>query len=220
MRLIEIRPKENIVIADGVSLKLDFEVNENYSVVYWDESVSSGFIETVEGKGKVIKSFNEFSSIMESFQAKLNSSPANEDPFIIIPEDNSVTVNSVHMTIDCSGLDSNYHAIHFDGETGFIETKSGINLSLVDIYEFSDVLEAHAELVEEYDAKLAAEEEEYNLPENLWKREIAATDADLPRTMEDIIDALEDHVREAIDGHTLSKYEDKKLIRSQKPKEV
>tara|TARA_R110000851_G_scaffold197505_1_gene348571 strand:+ start:742 stop:1011 length:270 start_codon:yes stop_codon:yes gene_type:complete len=50
-----------------------------------------------------------------------------------------------------------------------------------------------------------------------WLRLMEETDISMPRTLEDIIDALDDHVREAIAVKTLSSYNDKKTLRSQKP---
>ena len=65
-------------------------------------------------------------------------------------------------------------------------------------------------------------EREYTQEEKYtkWQAEISATDQYMPRQLEDVIDALSASVRSKIAKETLDKYENKKLIRSQKPKGV
>lgn len=50
-----------------------------------------------------------------------------------------------------------------------------------------------------------------------WQDQITATDADLPRYAEDIIDVLTDDQRKALASTTLAAYQLKKKIRSEKP---
>tara|TARA_R110000851_G_scaffold150518_3_gene291326 strand:+ start:734 stop:1093 length:360 start_codon:yes stop_codon:yes gene_type:complete len=51
----------------------------------------------------------------------------------------------------------------------------------------------------------------------LWIIDMRNSDMSMPRTLEDIIDALDDHVREAISAQTIEKYNSKKTLRSKKP---
>ena len=50
-----------------------------------------------------------------------------------------------------------------------------------------------------------------------WGEEMSATDRDLPRYIEDIIDALEAPVRARIATETIDKYKNKKALRAGKP---
>lgn len=50
-----------------------------------------------------------------------------------------------------------------------------------------------------------------------WEAKIKATDAKIPRYVEDIIDALDAPTKAKIAQKTLDLYEEKKLIRSEKP---
>lgn len=62
------------------------------------------------------------------------------------------------------------------------------------------------------DALTAAEK-----PMKDWLAQMAATDKDIPRAIEDIIDALDAPTRARIAPETLTKYQAKKTLRSQKP---
>ena len=75
----------------------------------------------------------------------------------IIPDDNFVNINGVKATFDFT-VDANYHAIHWDGENGFIETKEGKNILLTDVEEFKDIVEQHTKRVAEDKAKREAYE--------------------------------------------------------------
>ena len=65
------------------------------------------------------------------------------------------------------------------------------------------------------------QERDYTPDEALtqWKASISATDAKVPRYVEDIIDALDPSVRARIAAETLSAYQAKKTLRLQKPEE-
>lgn len=85
----------------------------------------------------------------------------------IIPDDNLVIVGGEARIFDFS-IDSNYHAIQWDGEAGFIETKVGDNIALLDLSEFNDILSTHEEmLLAERDASLAYENDPQRLVEYL-----------------------------------------------------
>ena len=62
------------------------------------------------------------------------------------------------------------------------------------------------------DAKTAAEK-----PLRDWQKKMNATDTDLPRAIEDILDALDPPTKAKIPKHTMDKYNNKKLLRNQKP---
>lgn len=50
-----------------------------------------------------------------------------------------------------------------------------------------------------------------------WQQEIAATDAHLPRALEDIIDALDAETKSRIASKTMDRFNAKKAIRARKP---
>lgn len=155
MRLIEINNASNLVTVDGVTLKIAFDIDDNIKTIYWDESVKSGFIEVKEGNGQVINSLDDYAHILTDFQDKINSSQPTDHYFRIICDDNLVDVNGDAFEFDFD-IDANYHAVHWDGSKGFIETKSGINITLVDLAEFADIIEAHGVLLAEKEAEKEA----------------------------------------------------------------
>lgn len=67
--------------------------------------------------------------------------------------------------------------------------------------------------------KLQNEEEKDRREKPLreWRRKIEASDNDIPRWAEDIIDALDETTKQKISKQTLDKYERKKTLRSEKP---
>lgn len=78
----------------------------------------------------------------------------------------------------------------------------------------------------EYKALTAAEKREKqereaawaaDAPNREWQERIRKTDKQIPRYVEDIIDALPANVRASIATETLDKYNEKKQIRSEKP---
>lgn len=76
----------------------------------------------------------------------------------IIPEDKVVIINGVGRYLDFT-VDENYHAIQWaEGEYGYIETKTGSNIKLENLDEFSAIIAAHAALLaDEAAARLAYE---------------------------------------------------------------
>ena len=64
----------------------------------------------------------------------------------IIPSDNMVIVGNDARIFDFS-VDTNYHAIQWDGEKGFIETISGPNITLENLDEFHTILAAHTAII-------------------------------------------------------------------------
>ena len=57
-------------------------------------------------------------------------------------------------------IDENYHAIHWDGNDGYVETRSGKNFTIFNVSEFEDIISLHAvKLKEVNDEKAAAEKE-------------------------------------------------------------
>jgi len=71
------------------------------------------------------------------------------------------------------------------------------------------------------DGELIDVQERDYTPEELltqWMARISETDIRIPRFIEDVIDALDPSVRARIAAETLSAYQAKKTIRSQKPK--
>ena len=83
----------------------------------------------------------------------------------IIPTDNLVSVGGKALRFDLTSfeINNNYHAIHWDGETGFIETKVGRNIILTSLEEFQPLLNEHATLVAA-DAALLEAAEEASIP--------------------------------------------------------
>jgi hypothetical protein len=75
----------------------------------------------------------------------------------------------------------------------------------------------NAQEIAERQAEEAAWLKEQPLKE--WQSRIAATDAKLPRAIEDIIDALDAPIKSKIAKDTLDAYNAKKQIRQEKPKE-
>lgn len=71
----------------------------------------------------------------------------------------------------------------------------------------------------EIDAR-TAEEEAYLAakPMKEWEAKIKATDSQLPRALEDIIDALDETTKDKLAKETLDKYNEKKELRNQKPR--
>ena len=64
-----------------------------------------------------------------------------------------------------------------------------------------------------------SEEAEYTKLSPLvrWQNDMIASDVDMPRALEDIIDALAVTTRDRISTDTLDKYTAKKIIRSDRP---
>jgi len=177
MRLVEIIPEQQIVIVDGTTLKLSFDLDENYKTIYWDEQVKSGFIEFREGGGEAITSMDAFTSILDDFQDKLSATKSTAFALRIIPEDGMVIVDDKARHLENFGdfaIDKNYHAVHWDGEGGFVETKSGLNLALKNVDEFQDLIDAHAALLAQEEADKLEAVAEYNKEENALRREIVA----------------------------------------------
>lgn len=183
MRFLEIRGLDNTVIIDGVCLKMDFKLNKGYATVYFDVKASSGWVEYTNGKGHVIDNLDEFSDIVHDFDAKINNLKKTDYSLRIVPDDKSVMINDIVLEFDFD-IDANYHAVHWDGEKGFIETRNGLNLTLVDIDEFSDIIEAYAAKAKEIDDEKVEKEAERAKPENVAKRKIIALEREItPRRM-------------------------------------
>jgi len=65
----------------------------------------------------------------------------------IIKVDNTVVVDGVDRTIDCSDLASNIWAVQFDGSNGHIEYNDGTgNEAITDVDAFQSKIDAHAAL--------------------------------------------------------------------------
>ena len=78
----------------------------------------------------------------------------------IIPSDNRVIIGEKSIKFDLSSfeIDSNYHAIQWDGAKGIIETKEGKNIKLTSLDELEPILNEHANRVAAEAALLEAEE--------------------------------------------------------------
>ena len=141
----------------------------------------------------------------------------------IIPEDSFVSIDGVHMNFDFT-INPNYHAVQWDGAKGFIETKKGPDIVLKNIKAFHDIVLKHEKAVEQKIAEIAEQEaeqkaiqEEYDLPLNVWKRDMKAHE--LPDWAEDLIDTLDNliPVLDNLPQETLDKYHSKKTLREGKP---
>ena len=84
----------------------------------------------------------------------------------IIPSDKIVIMGDTLFHFDFT-TDDNYHAIQWDGEKGFIETKQGDNIKLNNLDEFSSILEEHTRLAD--DKRNADEAEEAYRKTNEYK---------------------------------------------------
>lgn len=187
MRLIEIIPSEGLVLIDGTTLKIDFTVDDNYRGIYWDESVKTGFIEVYEGEGKTISSFDDFKEIVEAFKAKLEAKFSTDYKLSIIPDDKLVDVDGVAHELDFD-IDPNYHAIFWDGKEGFIETKQGRNIKIYDLDGLEHLVDLHAAETKKINDKRKAEEDEFNAPANVIKREIIKLENEItPRRLREAV---------------------------------
>lgn len=65
----------------------------------------------------------------------------------IIPSDKLVIVGDVAVNFDFA-TNPNYHAIQWNGESGFIETVKGSNIKLDNLDEFTHLLDKHKEIVD------------------------------------------------------------------------
>lgn len=164
MRLIEIVPAEKLVVIDGLTLQVEFSLDPNTKGVYWDASVPSGFVEKHEGKGEVLESFNDYQHIINAFQAKKEASQSTDFYFRIIADDKLVDVDGEARKIEALKINPNYHAVIWNGNSGFIETKNGRNIHLVNLTEFQDVLDQHAAILKKEDADRKAKAEEARKP--------------------------------------------------------
>lgn len=95
----------------------------------------------------------------------------------IVPIDNFVNIDGEKRTFDLSSfnIDSNYHAIHWDGTNGEIETKTGANVIIprdLEISVFQPVIDAHAAILAQEVIDAAAALVEFNLPANVTIREM------------------------------------------------
>lgn len=142
MRLIEIR-NNKLVTIDGITLKLDFDLDKNIRAVFWDASVPNGFVEKIDGSGDVITSFEKFQHISDIFAKKIKSRTSTEFTFGIVVDDKKVRINDKWIRIDNMVIDENYHAVFWSGSEGFIETKAGSNISIVDLDEFTSIISAY-----------------------------------------------------------------------------
>ncbi len=171
MRLIEINNEEKIIIIDGLALKVDFEADENVTSIHWDESVNEGFVKVKNGRGHVIKSMADYSEIIRKFSDLSKETKSTEYYLRIVCDDSLVDVNGVAYQFDFD-IDPNYHAVYWDGSSGVIETKTGRNISLINIDEFSDIVSKHISIHKDHENERKALEEEYKSPKNVIKREI------------------------------------------------
>ena len=142
----------------------------------------------------------------------------------IIPEDDFVSIDGVHMKFDFT-MNANYHAVQWDGTKGFIQTKKGPDIVLKTINRFKNIIKKHEKAVEQKIAATKKEEAtqadiqaEHNLPINVWLRDMEAHE--LPDWAEDLIDTLDNllPLLENLPQETLDIYNAKKLLRSEKPK--
>ncbi len=188
MRLIEIDTEESIVIADGLTLKIDFSLDENIKGIFWDESVKAGFIEVHEGRGVVLSSFDEFKPIIDAFKEKAKSPKSTDYYMRIIADDNLVDIDGESFEFEELDIDESYHAVSWDGESGFIETKTGRNISLVNLDEFSHIIALHAQKLADKKDEQQALEDEFNSPPNVIKREIITLEQEItPRRLREAL---------------------------------
>ena len=119
----------------------------------------------------------------------------------IIKSDEFVRVDGVALDgIDCSSLDSNVHAIQFDGSNGHIEYDDGTaNEAITDISAFSTITDAHAtqKAANDVIASDAADALEIEEATYQWKRQNDAT-----TKYGTIADQLDQQYHDAIDGTT------------------
>jgi hypothetical protein len=112
----------------------------------------------------------------------------------IIKDDKTVIVDGVALTLDTVVLDSNVHAVQFDGTNGEIEYNDGTpNEAITSISDYSTITDDHATKVtadatasEEKRAELLAEAATYQ-----WKRQ---------NEYPEVVDQLDDIYHNGIDA--------------------
>lgn len=115
--------------------------------------------------------------------------------YLIIPSEQTVIVDGEKRKFDFT-LDGNIEAVRWD-ETrekakGRIEMKVGLDETFDDPAQFQDILDQHAAILEQEAQDAEAAEEEYNLLENVTKREILALEKQItPRRMREAMLTVE-----------------------------
>lgn len=105
----------------------------------------------------------------------------------IIPSDKVVIIDGVFKKFDFT-IDSNFHAVQWDGSNGFVETIVGNNIELENLDDFSEIVEQHAALVISDNAAAATAQAEYDAGALARSAKAALVNAD--ETMTRVVEAV------------------------------